>query len=135
VPANKFHTLKAVVMSTLKAGGVMLLLDSVYLSLTKETYAQNVAAVQKAPMQVRLIGAAVCYPLLAVALDRFVLSRNGTTTDAFLLGLLLYGVYNSTNYATLSNWSGGLAVQDTIWGAVLFGLTAKLLQPSGGTSQ
>lgn len=105
----------------------MLALDSVYLSLTKEAYAQNVAATQKSPMQVRVLGAAICYPLLALALDRFVVSRNGDAKDALLLGFVIYGVYNSTNYATLSNWSADLAIQDTLWGAVLFGLTTHLL--------
>jgi hypothetical protein len=39
------------------------------------------------------------YPLLAIALDRFVLSQKGTASDAFLLGVIIYGVYNATNYA------------------------------------
>jgi len=110
----------------LTAGGVMLLFDGVYLSMTKDAYAQAISAVQKSPMQVRMLGAAVCYPLLALAYDQFIAKPNRSVTDAFLLGLIIYGVYNSTNYATLSDWSGELALQDTLWGGVVFGLTAKV---------
>ena len=110
----------------LTAGGIMLLLDGIYLSMTKDAYAQTVSAVQKSPMQVRMLGAAVCYPLLALAYDQFIAKPNRSAADAFMLGLIIYGVYNSTNYATLSDWSGQLALQDTLWGAALFGLTAKV---------
>lgn len=41
-----------------------------------------------------------------------------------LLGLLAYGTYEFTNYATLRDWSPTQVVVDTLWGGVLTGVSA-----------
>ncbi len=41
-----------------------------------------------------------------------------------LLGLLAYGTYEFTNYATLRDWSIQQVAVDTIWGGVLTGFSA-----------
>jgi uncharacterized membrane protein len=43
-----------------------------------------------------------------------------------LFGLVAYGTYDLTNYATLKPWSLGLTVSDMIWGAVVTGVSAAL---------
>ncbi|MBZ0128309.1 MAG: DUF2177 family protein [Rhodobacteraceae bacterium] len=40
-----------------------------------------------------------------------------------LLGLMCYGTYEFTNYATLRDWSMQQVVVDTIWGGVLTGFS------------
>lgn len=40
------------------------------------------------------------------------------------LGLMAYGTYEFTNYATLRDWSIEQVAADTIWGAVLTGFSA-----------
>jgi uncharacterized membrane protein len=37
-----------------------------------------------------------------------------------LVGVVIYGVYDSTNYATLSNYTASFALKDTLWGGILF---------------
>ncbi|MEC7964702.1 MAG: DUF2177 family protein [Pseudomonadota bacterium] len=41
-----------------------------------------------------------------------------------LLGLMAYGTYEFTNYATLKDWTMQQVVLDTIWGAALTGVAA-----------
>jgi uncharacterized membrane protein len=41
-----------------------------------------------------------------------------------LLGLLAYGTYEFTNYATLRDWSLEQVAVDTLWGGVLTGVSA-----------
>ncbi|WP_417264628.1 DUF2177 family protein [Celeribacter sp.] len=41
-----------------------------------------------------------------------------------LLGLLAYGTYEFTNYATLKDWSLQQVLTDTIWGGILTGMSA-----------
>ncbi|NKB27063.1 MAG: DUF2177 family protein [Rhodobacteraceae bacterium] len=41
-----------------------------------------------------------------------------------ILGLMAYGTYEFTNYATLQDWSGQQVVVDTIWGGALTGFAA-----------
>ena len=42
---------------------------------------------------------------------------------SILLGLVIYGVYNSTNMATIKEWGVKEFIVDTVWGMVLFGIT------------
>lgn len=41
-----------------------------------------------------------------------------------LIGLMCYGTYEFTNFATLRDWSVQQVVTDTVWGGVLTGLSA-----------
>lgn len=41
-----------------------------------------------------------------------------------LIGLMCYGTYEFTNYATLRDWSVQQVVTDTIWGGFLTGFSA-----------
>jgi len=54
-----------------------------------------------------------------------------TRGDAFLVGALsgfiVYGVYNFTNYSTLTHYTLKLAVLDTLWGTFAFGVVSALL--------
>ena len=54
--------------------------------------------------------------------------RNQDPTSAIVggiaLGLLAYGTYEFTNYATLRDWSVQQVVVDTIWGGILTGFAA-----------
>ena len=40
------------------------------------------------------------------------------------LGLVAYGTYEFTNYATLRDWSFEQVAVDTIWGGILTGFSA-----------
>ena len=48
--------------------------------------------------------------------------------DAFILGVVIYGVYETTNYALFDKWSLKAVILDTIWGGSLFALTTMILQ-------
>jgi uncharacterized membrane protein len=41
-----------------------------------------------------------------------------------LLGILAYGTYEFTNFATLRAWSPSMVMIDVTWGAVLTGVSA-----------
>ena len=43
--------------------------------------------------------------------------------NAFLLGLGVYGVYETTNLAIFKKWDPIIGILDTIWGGILFSLT------------
>lgn len=54
--------------------------------------------------------------------------RDNTPMAALLggmaLGLMAYGTYEFTNYATLRDWSAEQVIKDTLWGCVLTGFSA-----------
>jgi len=79
------------------------------------------------------IAAILCYLLLTFAIYFFIVqpsldSNKDFKTDfvnifikGFLLGLVIYGVYNTTNKATINNYSTKVTIVDTMWGSVLLG--------------
>jgi uncharacterized membrane protein len=48
-------------------------------------------------------------------------------TDAFLLGIVIYGVYETTNYALFKDWSILTVIIDTLWGGTLFAITTYIV--------
>ena len=103
-------------------------IDFAFLSVIKGYYARQIAAVQGSPMVVNLFGAVVTYVFLIFGLNYFIIRPGRSAQDAFLLGLVVYGVYDFTSLALLSKWQLTTAVIDTLWGGTLFYLTTKLVQ-------
>ena len=72
--------------------------------------------------------AAMVYLFLALGVTVLVLARARSPLEALalgaLLGLVIYGVYDFTNYSTLRDWPLALVIVDVAWGAVLCGATA-----------
>jgi len=107
---------------------ILIVIDFFYLQLIKQYFSQQILIVQKKPMQINMIGIILCYLFIVCGINYFIIYPNKTITDAFLLGILIYGVYETTNYTLFSNWSILTVLIDTIWGGLLFALTTYLVQ-------
>lgn len=84
-------------------------------------------------MMVRSSSALAVYVLMSLGLSVFVLplvSALGSTLSTFLygalFGLVLYGVYDFTNYAIFPDYSLKILVIDILWGSLLCGLITVL---------
>lgn len=102
---------------------IMLGLDAIYLTATQKIMLNQITAIQHAPVQFRILGAVVCYICLIGGLYYFILRERRSIFSAFLFGIVIYGVYESTNYAILKRWKWEIMVMDTIWGGILMALT------------
>lgn len=102
---------------------IMLALDSIYLYSTSSIFGVLVAKIQRTAMQVRLSGAIVVYLLLALGLYYFIIKDGRSAWEAGLLGLIIYGTFDFTNYAMFKNYDLSIAIMDTLWGGILFALT------------
>jgi uncharacterized membrane protein len=102
---------------------VILALDAVYLSATRTMYEDQVRRVQKSAMVLRLGSVVACYALVIFGLVWFILLPGRPVLDAFLLGLVVYGVYETTTYSILTQWDFRSVAIDTVWGAVLMATT------------
>ena len=107
---------------------IMLLLDSVYLFLTKSIFGELVAKIQRTAMQFRMEGAIVVYLLLALGLYYFIVKPGLSAWEAALLGLVIYGTFDFTNYTMFKNYDLKIAIMDTVWGSLLFALTTLILR-------
>ena len=78
-------------------------------------------------MKVKIMPAILCYLLLIFALNYFILRTKRSVLDAFLLGVVIYGVFDTTNLAIFKKWDSKVALMDTLWGGVLFALTTFII--------
>ncbi len=106
---------------------VLISIDFVYLNLMKGYFENQIKQVQGSAVKFNLLGAAICYIFLITGLNYFIIKPRKSLNDAFLLGLVIYGVYETTNYALLSNWSILTVIIDTLWGGILFALTTFIV--------
>mgnify|MGYP001348106513 FL=1 len=106
---------------------IMFLLDSVYLTSTSKFYNNIVKSIQGSEIKARYLSAFVCYLFLAFGLYYFILRTRRPPFDAFLLGLVIYGVFETTNHVIFKNWSWKAVVLDTLWGGILFYLTTYIV--------
>lgn len=108
------------------SGLVMLGLDAAYLSLIKEPYLQQIENIQLTKPSVKMIGVFLSYAFMIFGINYFILQKKASLLDAFLFGLVIYGVYDATAYALFTKWSVNLAIIDTLWGGILMMTTAYL---------
>ena len=123
-------------MQTLKlaAAGALafMVLDGLWLGLLMSNFYRQ----QLAPI-VRLAdgriapnwpAALAVYVFLGLGIALFAIPRASTTLSAAvqgaLLGLVVYGVYDFTNYSTLRDWPFVLVLADVAWGVVATAVAA-----------
>jgi uncharacterized membrane protein len=102
---------------------LLVLIDSLYLSSIKGFFDKQVMSVQKSPLQVDLLAAILCYLVLIIGLYYFIISKKKPVYEAFLLGFVIYMVFELTNKAILKNWKWNTVLLDGIWGGILFATT------------
>jgi uncharacterized membrane protein len=103
-----------------------MVLDGLWLGVVMKTFYRD----QLAPI-VRLANggiapnwaaALVVYALLGTGIALFVIPRASTVWSAAgygaVFGLVVYGVYDFTNYSTLRQWPFALTLADVAWGIV-----------------
>jgi hypothetical protein len=105
---------------------IFLILDVSFIYLNKNNFSNIVTKVQKSEVKIDLVGLLGTYFFLFLGLYYFILSPRKSPTDAFILGLVIYGTFEFTNKIIFTNWPLYMAVIDTIWGGVLYGTTTYL---------
>ena len=106
---------------------VLVSVDFIYLNIIKDFFAKQIQSVQGSKLEVNFLGAIVCYIFLIVGINYFIIKPRKSVSEAFLLGLVIYGVYETTSYALLKNWSIVTVIIDTLWGGALFAITTYIV--------
>ena len=101
----------------------LLALDAVWLTSNMTMHRALFAKLQGSPLTIRWVPAILVYVVIVGAVWFFAVRETKTVEDAAfrggLLGLAMYGVYDLTNYATLSKYPLTFAVSDMAWGTFL----------------
>jgi uncharacterized membrane protein len=112
---------------------IMLVIDSIYLTLIKGFFNKQIKTIQGSDIKLNYLGAVICYPIMIFGLYYFIIknkknykNNNKMIIDAVILGWVIYGVYESTNLAVFKKWDLKTVLVDGIWGGILFGLTTYI---------
>ena len=98
-------------------------LDIFYLSQILEFFKKTMKNIQKSEFNIRYIPALICYFFLILSIQYFIIYKNGSLADSFILGMCIYSVFELTNYATIKKWPIVLVIMDSLWGGLLFLIT------------
>jgi uncharacterized membrane protein len=104
---------------------VVILCDLLFFYFVKDMFNRQIMDIQGTPIVLNtkmLIGSLLTYILIVSGFYKFIILGKKTWWEAFLLGFVVYGIYEMTNYALFSKWRWTTAMIDTLWGGVLFTL-------------
>ena len=104
----------------------LLVLDAVFIYLNQKIFIDQVISVQRTALIIKPAGFIACYLFLMSGLYYFIIRNRKSPWEAFLFGLFTYGVYETTTYTILKNWSLKTVILDTLWGGVLMYLVTWL---------
>jgi uncharacterized membrane protein len=116
------HTIKLAALGAV----AFMVLDGIWLGvLMKNFYRQQLAPIVRLAdggIAPNWPAALVVYALLGIGIALFVIPHASTALQAAaygaLFGLVVYGVYDFTNYSTLRQWPFVLVLADVAWGTV-----------------
>lgn len=118
-----------------------LVLDLTWFTLVKNfnlSQLAEIGRIKDGQFDVLYAPAVMTYVLMAVALTFFVLpkiSNEGSYLKVFLvsalMGLIVYGVFDTTNLAILKNYPIPFALVDMTWGTFAFGVVGCIVRKVG----
>jgi len=107
---------------------IILFLDFLYISLLgKNHFSKLINSIQGSPMTVKKAPVVFCYFLMILGLNFFILSPRRSVGAAFILGIVIYGIYETVNYAIIKDWTLSTVFMDTLWGGILFSVTTWVI--------
>jgi len=106
---------------------VFVILDYGYLNLMKGYFENQVKLIQGAPLKINLLGAIICYIFLISGLNYFIIKPKRSISDAFLFGLVIYAVFETTNISLFTKWKWITVIIDSLWGGILCSLTVLII--------
>lgn len=105
---------------------MVLSLDYIWIKyILMNPFIKMVENIQKTQIKPRLFGALITY-IAIMYIIIMIFPKLDSIYEAILLGISIYAIYDGTNYATISNWDLRVAIPDTLWGGVLFGIVYKI---------
>jgi uncharacterized membrane protein len=106
---------------------ILVFIDSIYLTLITPLFSKQIEIIQSSHIKINYLSAIMSYIFLLFALNYFIINSKRSVQEAFLLGFLIYGVYETTNKALFSKWTWLTVFIDTLWGGILFALTTYIV--------
>lgn len=98
---------------------ITVIIDSIWLfTYGKYMYLPMIKNIQGSDVKLKYIPTILTYILIALAIYFFCINNN--YMHNFLLGVIIYGIFDMTNLAIFTNYTYINAFLDIIWGGILF---------------
>jgi uncharacterized membrane protein len=116
-----------VLLARMAAGAVaFMVLDALWLGVLMRTFYRDqlapIARMANGGIAPNWLAAFVVYVALGAGIALFVVPRandlGSAALSGALFGLVVYGVYDFTNFSTLAQWPLSVTLVDVAWGAV-----------------
>jgi uncharacterized membrane protein len=114
-------------VSTLILATTLVLVDGIYLNLIKNYFGNQIQLVQGSPMRLNLTATILVYIFVVCQVQYFIIQKRASVSDAFLLGILTYGIFELTNMALFKNWKAMSVIIDTLWGGILYAVATYVV--------
>ena len=111
------------ILDIVKLSVILTLIDSIFLYSISGKFQKMIKNIQGSELKMNLIPTILCYIFLIFSLYYFIVLKKESLTSAFLLGLSIYGIFETTNLAIFKKWDPIIGLIDTLWGGILFLLT------------
>lgn len=114
-------------------------IDFVWIGIiNQKLYKSAIESVQKTKFAVRYFPGLIVYIAIALIVNFWIIPFVKQNKDkknpfyhpfvnGFLLGALIYAIFDFTNMAIFSNWSYSVSILDSLWGGVLTGTITTIL--------
>lgn len=107
-------------LDLIKVAVITLTIDYLYLNnIGAKPFMNMVNTIQNEKSNVKYYSAVIAYILIILMIYKYVINLDNYY-DAFLLGCFTYGIFDFTNLALFNKYDLKIAIQDTIWGGVLY---------------
>lgn len=117
---------------------IFIVLDLIWIAgIMKNFYRSQLGPLSRmtdGSMSPKITASLLVWMLIVLGQILFVLPRIPQTGSGFegflwgaLLGLVVYGVYDLTNYALLKDWSLSMTMVDLLWGTVACGFSGFIV--------
>lgn len=110
-----------------KIGLIVLIIDMLWINIyMKNHFRELVFNIQNENMSVKFIPALISYFLIIFSIYYFIIKENKLYLDSFILGIVIYGVFEATSMAIFKKWDYYTLILDTLWGGILYVISYAL---------
>ena len=106
----------------------LVVVDMGFLYLMGPYFGKMVKSIQGSDMVLNNLTAFITYVILVLQIYYFIISKNASYTDAFILGSTTYAIFDFTNLSVFKNYNINIALVDSIWGGILYMLVTFIFR-------
>lgn len=111
-------------LNFIKLAIIVLIIDLIWISIFMgEHFRKLVFNIQGETLKLNMIPAIISYFLLILGLYYFIVKDNRLYYESFMLGIIVYGVFEATSMAIFNKWDYKTLILDTLWGGILYNLS------------